>query len=76
MPKKKSVKILTSRDEVMEYMGISRDLYYHFIKLGLPVAKINGRVYAHTERLDEWFYKLVNAQADVQVPPLPRTPVK
>jgi len=50
-----SKKILTSRQEIMDYAGLSKYLYLKFIRIGLPVFYAEGRCYAHTDNIDEFF---------------------
>ena len=60
-------KVLTSRQEIMDYAGISRKLYVKFVKIGMPVLYIDGRCYAHTENIDE-FFRLLTRQSAKNVP--------
>lgn len=39
---------------ITERFDISRDLFYIFLKMGLPVRKINGRWYGHEDNIDEF----------------------
>lgn len=64
----KSQKILTSKDEILDFMRISRKLYDHFIILGLPVVIINGRHYAHVDNVEEWFRSKTMKQASINTP--------
>lgn len=63
----RSNKILITKSEIMEYMGISKVLYQHFLKLGLPVVSINGQKYAHADNLDEWARKKFSRQNCLEV---------
>lgn len=65
---KKSGKILTTADEIKEYMGIGDKLYQHLLKLKLPVTMINGRHYAHTENVDDWWKLHTQKQTTLVVP--------
>ena len=56
-------KVLTSRQEIMDYSGISRKLYTKFIKMGMPVLYIDGRCYAHKDNIDEFFRAITRASA-------------
>lgn len=56
-------KVLTSRQEIMDYAGISRLLYTKFVKLGMPVLYIDGRCYAHKDNIDEFFRKITFTNA-------------
>ncbi len=56
-------KILTSRQEILEYAGISKALYLKFIKMGFPVLYVDGRCYAHTDNIDEFFRTITRSSA-------------
>ncbi len=56
-------KILTSRQEIMDYAGISRFLYLKFIRMGMPVLYIDGRCYAHTDNINEFFRVITKSNA-------------
>lgn len=51
-------KILTSKDEIIDYAGLSKHTYPKFLKMGMPVLYIDGRCYAHKDNIDE-FFKLI-----------------
>lgn len=48
-------KVLTSKQEILDYLKISEKLYKKFIRLGMPVLYIDGRCYGHKENLDDFF---------------------
>lgn len=56
-------KVLTSRQEIMDYAGISRYLYAKFIKLGMPVLYIDGRCLAHKDNIDNFFKSITRVSA-------------
>jgi len=56
-------KILTSRQEILDYAGISKALYLKFVKMGFPVLYVDGRCYAHTDNIDEFFRGITRANA-------------
>ena len=60
-------KVLTSRQEIMDYAGISRTLYTKFIKMGMPVLYVDGRCYAHKDNIDE-FFKLLTRTSSKNIP--------
>lgn len=64
---KKSGKILTSADEIKDYMGIGDRIYQHLLKFGLPVVIINGRHYAHADNLDDWWKTRSTKQQTLEV---------
>lgn len=47
----------------MDYAGISRILYAKFVKMGMPVLYVDGRCYAHTDNIDEFFRVLTRQPA-------------
>jgi hypothetical protein len=56
-------KILSSRQEILDYTGLSPYLYLKFVRLGMPVLYIDGRCYAHTDNLDEFFRLITKSSA-------------
>jgi hypothetical protein len=48
-------KVLTSRQEIMDYASLSKYLFNKFVKMGMPVLYIDGRCYAHKDNIDEFF---------------------
>ena len=42
----------------MSYIGVSRPLFYEFIKKGMPACLISNRWYAHIDNLDNYFKKI------------------
>lgn len=42
----------------MSYIGVSRPLFYDFLKKGMPARLINNRWYAHVDNLDDFFKKI------------------
>ena len=47
----------------MDYAGISRFLYLKFIRMGMPVLYVDGRCYAHTDNIDEFFRIITKSNA-------------
>jgi len=66
--KPKSGKILTSKEDVLSFLGVGEVVLQHFIKLKLPVTMINGRMYAHADVLDQWMAGRLAAQQRLEVP--------
>ena len=54
-------KILRNLEEILEYMGVSEDLFRKFHENGLPARKIDGRWFAHTDNIDEYFRLITKA---------------
>ena len=51
----KSCKLLTSKDEIKAYLGISSDgSFKKYIEKGLPARYEDRRWVAHTDNVDEW----------------------
>lgn len=48
-------KVLTSKQEILDYLKISPHLYKKLVRMGLPVLYLDGRCYAHKENLDNFF---------------------
>ena len=63
MPNADMPKILTSKQEIMDYLKISDKLYKKFIRMNMPVLYIDGRCYAHKENLDDFFKALTRVSA-------------
>lgn len=56
-------KVLSSKQEIMDHIGISKDLYAKFIKMGMPVLYLNRRCLAHTDNIDDFFKKITSTEA-------------
>ena len=56
-------KVLTSKEEIMEYAGLSKHTYGKFLKLGMPVLYIDGRCYAHKDNIDDFFKAITRVNA-------------
>jgi len=53
---KRSDKILIGETDICQFLGgINRDLFKKLIDLGMPITQFNGRYYAHSENIEEWF---------------------
>lgn len=61
----KSARILITEDEIKNYIGISsRSLFESLLKNGMPIGVFQGRYYAHTENLDDWFKQQTISKVD------------
>ena len=49
------IKVLMSKQEIMDYLKVSNVSYRKFIKMGMPVLYLDGRCYAHKDNLDDFF---------------------
>lgn len=53
-----SNKILTSKQEIMTYLGDCSDyLFKKYISLGMPARYADKRWIAHVDNLEDWFKK-------------------
>jgi len=51
---------------------MSESVFYNFIRLGMPVRKINNRLYAHVDNIDKFLKKVTIGQSiDVKDEPVP-----
>jgi len=58
MVNKDQKKILIGCEQIMAHIGVSRPLFYDFLKKGMPARLINNRWYAHVDNLDNFFKKI------------------
>jgi hypothetical protein len=65
-------RILTSKDEIMDFLGVKRTVFDQLLKIHLPVVVINGRYYAHSENLDTWMKVFTSKQRPEII--IPETP--
>jgi len=56
----KSPHILQGLNEILEYTGLSKPLFYKFVRLGLPAIRLEGRWYASTVNIDRFFEQITN----------------
>jgi len=47
--------ILTSKEEIMEYIGCGERLLAQYVSMGLPILSIMGRWVAHADNIDQFF---------------------
>jgi len=45
-------KLLKSKQEILDYLGLSDDMFKKFVRSGMPVRYIGNKCIAHTENLD------------------------
>lgn len=66
-------RFLTSKDEIMEFLGVKDVVFAQFLKINIPVVVVNGRYYAHSENLDAWFKQLTAKQRpEIKTPDAPQ----
>lgn len=51
-------RVMTSKQEILDYLNISDKLFRKFIKSGMPALFVDGRWYAHADNIDAWFQRL------------------
>lgn len=56
---KKDCNLLQGISEITEVWRISEKQFYMFISIGFPARKIQGRWYAHSVNIDDWFKQLL-----------------
>ena len=54
-------KLLRNLEEILDYCGISEDLFRKFHENGLPARKIEGRWFSHKDGIDQFFKSLTKA---------------
>ena len=60
-------RLLMGRGEIQEAFGWSLGQFYLFLRLGLPVRKINGCWYGHLENIDAWLRALLKPGKPINV---------
>lgn len=60
--------------EIQQVFGWSQERFYMFLRLGLPVRKINGCWYGHFDNIDAWLRALLKPgkPIDVRTDSVPR----
>ncbi len=57
--------LLTSRQEILDYLKMTKTWFLTFVRLGMPVAYINGRCFAHKENLDAYFKQITRSSMKI-----------
>lgn len=65
---KSGSKTLIGLNCILEYMEVSKPMFYQFVEMGLPARVINNRWYAHGENIDE-FFKQITRPGQKEIPP-------
>jgi len=60
-------KTLIGLSSILEYMEVSKPMFYQFVEMGLPARVINSRWYAHKENIDE-FFKQITRHRETEIP--------
>ena len=48
-------KVFRTAQAIMDEYDLSRPMFNHFIKLGMPVRVEKGCFWGHKDNIDEWF---------------------
>lgn len=48
-------RILMCKQEILDHLGISDEMFKSFVRIGMPVRYVGGRCIAHPDNLDEFF---------------------
>ena len=48
----------------MEEYDMSRSMFYHFVRLGMPVRVEKGCFWGHKDNIDKWFQQFTYCRAD------------
>lgn len=54
--------LLIGRDAICSAFGLSVDQFYTFCAMGMPVSKINNRLYGHREQIDLFFRQVTQGE--------------
>ena len=55
--------LIVGRQAIMDFLDIgSKDMFYDFVKNGMPAKLINKRWYAHVKNLERYFTDITNVQ--------------
>ena len=62
MSNKNGCKTLIGLNSIIQYLEISKPMFYQFIEMGLPARVINRRWYAHKDNIDKFFQTITNVR--------------
>lgn len=57
-----NTKVLIGRQEIMDWLKISKHAFGQFIQMGMPALILNGRYYAHKDNLDDFFREITRVK--------------
>jgi len=52
LPHRNDMPLLIGAKDIMSRFGMTESVFYNFIRMGMPVRKINNRLYAHIDNID------------------------
>jgi hypothetical protein len=59
--------LLRCKQEILDYLGVSDEMFKTLVRAGMPVRYIGGRCFAHPDNLDE-FFKAITRVSTKDVP--------
>jgi hypothetical protein len=59
-----SEKILFGKQAILDYLQMSENTFFKFVRMGLPVRVIDRRYYAHKDNLDRYFENLTSKETE------------
>jgi hypothetical protein len=57
-------KVLRTARAIMDEYDLSRSMFNHFVRLGLPVRVEKGSFWGHKDNIDEWFRRFTYCTSD------------
>lgn len=60
-------RLLRCKQEILDYLGISDEMFKTFVRAGMPVRYVGGRCIAHPDNLDE-FFKAITRVSSKDIP--------
>ncbi len=57
-------KVFRTAQAIMEEYDMTRSMFNHFIKLGMPVRVEKGCFWGHKDNIDKWFQQFTYCRAD------------
>lgn len=63
----KTCSLLVGRQEICNYLKISKKVFYDFVAAGMPVKKVgknSQRWIAHCEQIEEWGRKISSVESN------------
>ena len=61
-----SEKILFGKQAILDYLQMSENTFFKFVRMGLPVRVIDKCYYAHKDNLDRYFENLTDRQTEAK----------
>lgn len=61
----KTGRFLQGSKKIMEYLQVSKPVFYKFVSMGMPAVVIDNRWYAHADNLDEFMKAITRNRTSV-----------